>query len=51
MNKEMKNDLDKLFEKGVKIFAETFHIHISGDLSKLTTDKLLKMKEILEKNE
>jgi len=43
--KEMQGDLDKLFEKQVELFAKTFHVHVSGDLSKLNVDKLLKFAE------
>jgi len=43
--KEFKEDFDKLSEELVKKIAKVFHIHVSGDLSKLTYDKLLKFAE------
>lgn len=43
--KEFKEDLEKLDEKFIEIFAKTFHIHVSGNLSKLSVDKLLKYTE------
>ncbi|KKM93952.1 hypothetical protein LCGC14_1203220 [marine sediment metagenome] len=41
----MKKDLDELFEKGIEIFAKVFHIHVSGNLSKLDINRLLEFAE------
>ncbi len=49
--KKNKEDLDKLFEKQVEIIAKTFHIHVSGDLSKLNVDELLKIAEEIKWSE